>query len=95
MLYGCVRFDFADLGCVQLAALHAGVKTIEHGSYLTKEAIDLMIEKEVMLVATRSVVVNGVENPATMPSDSYKKLLEVADSNRKSYEAAVSSVPVV
>ena len=28
-----------------LAALHAGVKTIEHGSYLTEEAIELMKEK--------------------------------------------------
>lgn len=49
-----------------------------------------MIEKDVMLVATRAIVVNGVENPENMPPDSYKKLLEVADSNRKSYEAAVS-----
>ncbi|CAK4034781.1 integral membrane [Lecanosticta acicola] len=72
-----------------LAALHAGVKTIEHGSFLTKEAIDLMLEKKAMLVATRFIQQNGVDHPENMPPDSYKKLLEVVDSNRKSYEMAL------
>ncbi|KAK4502243.1 hypothetical protein PRZ48_005668 [Zasmidium cellare] len=74
-----------------IAAINAGVHTIEHGSYLTKEAIDLMVQKKIMLVATRTIVANGVDNPDTMPPDSYKKLLEIADSNRKSYEAAIKA----
>ncbi|TKA61576.1 hypothetical protein B0A55_11620, partial [Friedmanniomyces simplex] len=32
-----------------MAALNAGVKTIEHGSYLDEEAADLMIEKDAIL----------------------------------------------
>ena len=34
----------------------AGVKTIEHGTYLDEEAADLMKEKDAILVATRFVV---------------------------------------
>ncbi len=39
-----------------IAALNAGVKTIEHGTYLDEEAADLMIEKDATLVPTRFVV---------------------------------------
>ncbi|KAF2162959.1 hypothetical protein M409DRAFT_68898 [Zasmidium cellare ATCC 36951] len=74
-----------------LAAINAGVHTIEHGSYLTSSAIDLMVSKKIMLIATRTIIVNGVENPASMTPEAYKKLLEVADSNRKSYEAAIKA----
>ncbi|KAK5122980.1 hypothetical protein LTR85_003546 [Meristemomyces frigidus] len=74
-----------------IAALKAGVKTIEHGSYLTKEAIDLMIEKDAILVATRLIQVNGLRNPQNMPEGSYKKLLVVEQENKKSYEAAIKA----
>lgn len=73
-----------------VAALKAGVKTIEHGSYLTPEAIELMKEKKAMLVATRCVHVWGVRNPGNMPVESYRKILAVDKANAKSYEAAVS-----
>ncbi len=39
-----------------MAALEAGVKTIEHGTYLDEEVADAMIENDVMLVPTRWVV---------------------------------------
>jgi imidazolonepropionase-like amidohydrolase len=39
-----------------IAALQAGVKTIEHGTYLTEEAADLMVEKDATLVPTRFIV---------------------------------------
>ena len=73
-----------------LAALHAGVKTIEHGSYLTQEVIDLMIEKQAILVATRWIQVFGVKHPEGMPEESYKKIVPVEKANKKSYQAAVS-----
>ena len=72
-----------------MADFPTGVRTIEHGSFLTKEAIDLMLEKKAMLIATRSIQVNGVENPQNMPKESYKKLLLIEGENKKSYAAAV------
>ncbi len=39
-----------------LAALEAGVKTIEHGTYLDEEAADAMIESEAILVPTRWIL---------------------------------------
>ena len=39
-----------------MAALEAGVKTIEHGTYLDQEAADAMVESEAILVPTRFVV---------------------------------------
>ena len=39
-----------------MAALRAGVKTIEHGSYLDEEAADLMVETGAILVPTRFVI---------------------------------------
>jgi len=39
-----------------MAALHAGCKTIEHGTYLDDEAASLMLKKGAILVPTRTVV---------------------------------------
>jgi imidazolonepropionase-like amidohydrolase len=39
-----------------MAALEAGVKTIEHGTYLDEEAADAMIETGAILVPTRFIV---------------------------------------
>lgn len=74
-----------------IAALNAGVMTIEHGSYLTDEAIDLMKEKGAILVATRFIQVNGISHPGNMPHGSYEKLLEVEKANKKSYVAAIKA----
>ncbi len=39
-----------------IAALEAGVKTIEHGTYLNEEAAELMVAKDATLVPTRFIV---------------------------------------
>ncbi|HLF44352.1 MAG TPA: amidohydrolase family protein [Acidimicrobiia bacterium] len=39
-----------------MAALEAGVKTIEHGTYLDEEAADAMIENDAILVPTRWIL---------------------------------------
>jgi imidazolonepropionase-like amidohydrolase len=39
-----------------MAALEAGVKTIEHGTYLDEEAADAMVETEAILVPTRWIL---------------------------------------
>ena len=44
-----------------LAALCAGVKTIEHGSFLTDEAIELMKQQNAILVAMRTIVEGGLQ----------------------------------
>jgi imidazolonepropionase-like amidohydrolase len=38
------------------AAIEAGVHTIEHGSYLTEDTCDAMVERGMVLVPTRSIV---------------------------------------
>jgi imidazolonepropionase-like amidohydrolase len=39
-----------------IAALEAGIKTIEHGTYLNEESADLMVEKDATLIPTRFIV---------------------------------------
>jgi imidazolonepropionase-like amidohydrolase len=59
-------------------ALNAGVKTIEHGSYLDEQSIALMKEKGAVFVPTRSVVEGGLGEQESWPPVSYRKLVEVA-----------------
>jgi imidazolonepropionase-like amidohydrolase len=42
-----------------MAALRAGARTIEHGTYLDEEAADLMIEKQALFIPTISIA-NGI-----------------------------------
>ncbi|CAK1367806.1 hypotheticalsprotein [Cercospora beticola] len=74
-----------------LAALHAGVKTIEHGSYLTEEAIELMLEKEAILVPTRYVQQYGIEHAEQMAPESYQKMAETVNANKESYRKAIKA----
>ncbi|KAB8079733.1 hypothetical protein BDV29DRAFT_164249 [Aspergillus leporis] len=71
-------------------ALRAGCRTIEHGSFLDEEAVEMMREKGAILVATRSVIENGLAMRDLFTPSSYQKLLEVADAHRKAYQLAVS-----
>jgi imidazolonepropionase-like amidohydrolase len=72
-------------------ALHAGVKTIEHGSYLDEECVALMKEKDVILVATASVIESGMKYVDELPPSTAKKLREIAFSMRKGYKLAIQS----
>ncbi|KAL9081104.1 MAG: hypothetical protein Q9157_000309 [Trypethelium eluteriae] len=74
-------------GIVQ--CLKAGVKTIEHGTYLDEEVCEMMKEKDAILVATRTVVTNLVNHPELMNPESYKKLLETAKYHGQAYALAV------
>lgn len=49
-----------------MASLRAGVKTIEHGSYIDEEAADLMKEKDAILVCTRLIVEDGLKQGEKM-----------------------------
>lgn len=63
-----------------MAALEAGVKTIEHGTYLDGEAADAMRDCDATLVPTRLIVeeflAHGVRSG--LPDYAYRKLVEVA-----------------
>jgi imidazolonepropionase-like amidohydrolase len=72
-------------------ALHAGVRTIEHGSYLDDESIALMKEKGAILVPTRTIVEGGLGEKDNWPPVSYKKLVQIAASHKKAYALAVKS----
>lgn len=71
-----------------MAALEAGCATIEHGSYLDEEAIDIMVKKGVLLVATRSILEGGLESPELFSPGSYAKLVQIADSHAQAYALA-------
>lgn len=74
-----------------LAALRAGVSTIEHGSFLNEEAIELMKAQGAILVATRTIVEGGLQLKDQWSPASYKKLSEVAEGARKSYKDAIKA----
>jgi imidazolonepropionase-like amidohydrolase len=60
-----------------LAALQAGVHTIEHGTYLDAEACDAMRESGAILVPTRTVMTEALD--ADLPPPTRAKLAAIAD----------------
>ena len=64
-----------------MAALRAGVRTIEHGTYLDDEAADAMRECDAVLVPTRLIIEEYLAYGAAsgLPDYAHRKLLEVAD----------------
>jgi len=73
-----------------LAALHAGVQTIEHGSFLDEEAADMMVEQGAIFVPTRFVVDQLLHMEDIMPPYAYKKGLMVADAQAAAMKLAAS-----
>ena len=75
-----------------MAAIRAGCRTLEHGSYLDDEAIAYMKEKDVMLVATRTIVAVLRENLHLIPSEkSRRKLIETEKVQKAAYARAVKA----
>lgn len=73
-----------------IAALKAGVKTIEHGSYMDQEVVDLMKEKDVILVATRTIIDVGLKTGGeSWPPGAYQKLLGLASAHKSAYQLAI------
>jgi imidazolonepropionase-like amidohydrolase len=64
-----------------MAALRAGVHTIEHGSYLDEEAAGAMYEAGAILVPTRFIVEHGLKAKDRFPDYAFRKLEAVADSH--------------
>ena len=62
-----------------MAALRAGVRTIEHGTYLDDEGCDAMRESGAILVPTRTIVEDILANPDNVPDYARVKLDGIAD----------------
>ncbi len=73
-----------------MAALRAGVRTIEHGTYLDEEAADAMRESDAVLVPTRLIVEEYLANGREMglPDYAYNKLVAMADTHAEAISLA-------
>lgn len=71
-----------------MAALEAGVRTIEHGSYLDEEAAVAMRETGAILVPTRLIVEQGLRSKDRMPDYAYQKMVAIADRHLQAMKIA-------
>jgi len=62
-----------------MAAVEAGVRTIEHGTYLDDECCDAMRETGAILVPTRTIVEEMLASSDAVPDYAIAKLRAVAD----------------
>lgn len=78
-----------------MAALRAGARTIEHGTYLDREATDLMLERGAVLVPTRFVIEGLLAMKSEMPVYAYDKLAAIADRHAEAVGLAIEAgVPI-
>lgn len=73
------------------AALRAGVKTIEHGSYLDEESAEMMREAGGILVPTRFVVAALLDIEDQLPAYAYRKAVMIADHHAQALKVAVAA----
>ena len=74
-----------------MAALRAGARTIEHGTFLDREAADLMLERDAILVPTRFVLEGLLAMRAQMPVYAYDKLAALADRHAEAARLAIEA----
>jgi imidazolonepropionase-like amidohydrolase len=72
-----------------IAALNAGARTIEHGTYLDEESIKLMVEKGAVLVATRAVNEAFKKSSHLLNPESLEKFQKIEPQRRAAYAAAI------
>src|SRR2546430_2135319 len=74
-------------------ALRAGVHSIEHGTLLDNEALDLFLERRTFLVPTLSAIQSGFEHGKTggVPGYPLEKCARMADARRKSFRKALKA----
>ena len=72
-----------------MAALRAGVATIEHGTYLDEEACDAMRETGTILVPTRTIIENILANLAKVPPYAATKLTAIAGTHADMVRMAI------
>ena len=74
-----------------VAALRAGVKTIEHGSYLTEESAQMMIDADAILVPTRFVVAALLGMEDVLPAYAYRKGVMIGERHQMALKIAVAA----
>ncbi len=74
-----------------MAALEAGVKTIEHGSYLDEEAAEAMVAADAILVPTRFVIDELLGQADILPAYAYRKGQMVAEHHEQAMKIAVAA----
>ncbi|KAK6853326.1 amidohydrolase [Apiospora arundinis] len=72
-----------------LAALRAGIKSIEHGCYLDEEVAALMKEKGAILVATRHIQESLLLDPSGFPEPIMRKIKKIVPLTRNNYDLAI------
>lgn len=74
-----------------MAALRAGCATIEHGSYLDEEAVDLLLERKAVLVPTRYILERLIDLGPKMniPEYAYRKVVALGDHHKRSLQLAI------
>jgi imidazolonepropionase-like amidohydrolase len=72
-----------------MAALEAGARTIEHGTYLDDEACDAMKETGAILVPTRSIVEDILANLAAVPGYAAAKAVTMARRHASAMRLAI------
>ena len=78
-----------------MAAIEAGVATIEHGTYLDEEACDAMAETGTILVPTRSIIEDILANLDKVPPYAAEKLTAIAHRHAEAVQLAIGrGVPI-
>jgi imidazolonepropionase-like amidohydrolase len=72
-----------------MAALEAGVATIEHGTYLDAEACDAMRETGTILVPTRSIIEDILSHLSSVPAYAATKLVAIAQTHADAMTLAI------
>jgi imidazolonepropionase-like amidohydrolase len=72
-----------------MAAVEAGVRTIEHGTYLDDEACDAMRETGAILVPTRAIIEDILANLAEVPDYAAAKLTALAERHAEAVSRAI------
>jgi imidazolonepropionase-like amidohydrolase len=72
-----------------MAALEAGVATIEHGTYLDEEGCDAMIETGAILVPTRSIIEDMLAHLDQVPPYAAAKLTVIARTHADAITMAI------
>src|ERR1700689_1995998 len=71
-----------------MAALRAGVRTIEHGTYLDDECCDAMRESGAILVPTRTIIEEMLASKDLVPPYAMAKLEAIADTHAQAVTRA-------
>src|SRR5215467_9196768 len=72
-----------------MAAIEAGVRTIEHGTYLDDEACDAMRETGTIMVPTRTIVEDILANLGDVPDYAAAKLTALANTHADAVTRAI------